>query len=122
MIHKLYLFVERMPSPNLCVLYVLFLYSAVYESPKYIVFHDNLMTPNIKACETFCDLMLLQKHFIKDMAKLSPYHQTSSTEGFHSLILRFAPKSVVFPFMGIMSRSAFILSLLYQMVYVNSYY
>ncbi|XDV25779.1 hypothetical protein PO909_029637 [Leuciscus waleckii] len=61
------------------------------------------LKPSTKACEKFCDLML-QGRLLKDIAKLSPHHQTSSIEGFHSLILKFAPKNVVFPFLGMLSR------------------
>lgn len=41
---------------------------------------------------------------MKDVVKLSPHHQTSSLEAFHSVILRFAPKNVVFPFIGMLCR------------------
>ncbi|XP_033992284.1 uncharacterized protein LOC117487734 [Trematomus bernacchii] len=41
---------------------------------------------------------------LKDVKKLSHHYQTSSLESFHSLILRFAPKNVVFPFMGMLCR------------------
>ncbi|XP_051988963.1 uncharacterized protein LOC127648343 [Xyrauchen texanus] len=47
------------------------------------------LTPSTKACERFCDLMINQR-LLKDVSKLSPHHQTSSVEGFHSLILKFA--------------------------------
>lgn len=56
-----------------------------------------------KACEKFSGLML-QGRLLKNIWHLSPHHQTSSTEGFHSLILKFAPKNVVFPFMGMLCR------------------
>ncbi|XP_041939471.1 uncharacterized protein LOC121700526 isoform X1 [Alosa sapidissima] len=48
--------------------------------------------------------ILLNKRVLKDVEKLSHHHQTSSLESFHSLILRFAPKNVVFPFMGMLCR------------------
>ncbi|XP_056231468.1 uncharacterized protein LOC130169075 [Seriola aureovittata] len=48
--------------------------------------------------------VLTEKRTLKDFAKLSPYHQTSSVEAFHSVILRFAPKNVVFPFLGMLCR------------------
>ncbi|XP_078124388.1 uncharacterized protein LOC144529259 [Sander vitreus] len=41
---------------------------------------------------------------MKDVAKLSPHYQTSSLEAFHAIILRFAPKNVVFPFIGMLCR------------------
>ena len=46
----------------------------------------------------FCKLekILSNKRILKAVAKLSPHHQTSSLEAFHGVILRFAPKNVVF--------------------------
>ncbi|XP_051255127.1 uncharacterized protein LOC127362901 [Dicentrarchus labrax] len=54
----------------------------------------------------FCRLekVLTNKRVLKDVEKLSPHYQTSSLEAFHSVILRFAPKSVVFPFLGMLCR------------------
>ncbi|XP_001921592.2 uncharacterized protein [Danio rerio] len=48
--------------------------------------------------------VLANKRILKDVAKLSPHHQTSTVEAFHSVILRFAPKNVVFPFLGMLCR------------------
>ncbi|XP_051510706.1 uncharacterized protein LOC127415798 isoform X2 [Myxocyprinus asiaticus] len=48
--------------------------------------------------------ILCNKRVIKDVEKLSHHFQTSSLEAFHSLILRFTPKNVVFPFMGMLCR------------------
>ncbi|XP_037649668.1 uncharacterized protein LOC119502670 [Sebastes umbrosus] len=48
--------------------------------------------------------VLTNKRILKDVEKLSPHHQTSSLEAFHSAILRFAPKNVVFPFLGMLCR------------------
>uniref|UniRef100_A0A9J8DC12 Uncharacterized protein n=1 Tax=Cyprinus carpio carpio TaxID=630221 RepID=A0A9J8DC12_CYPCA len=48
--------------------------------------------------------VLTNNRVLKDVAKLSPHFQTSSLEAFHSVILRFAPKSVVFPFIGMLCR------------------
>ncbi|KAL2076355.1 hypothetical protein ACEWY4_028056 [Coilia grayii] len=47
---------------------------------------------------------MTNKRTLKDVAKLSPHHQTSSLEAFHAAILRFAPKNVVFPFIGMLCR------------------
>ncbi|KAA0702421.1 hypothetical protein E1301_Tti017039 [Triplophysa tibetana] len=44
------------------------------------------------------------KRVLKDVEKLSHHSQTSSLETFHSVILRFAPKNVVFPFIGMLCR------------------
>ncbi|KAL1250795.1 hypothetical protein QQF64_018591 [Cirrhinus molitorella] len=40
----------------------------------------------------------------KGCGKASHHHQTSSLESFHSVILRFAPKNVVFPFTEMLCR------------------
>lgn len=48
--------------------------------------------------------VLCNKRILKDVEKLSHRFQTSSLEPFHSLILRFTPKHVVFPFMGMLCR------------------
>ncbi|XP_034081647.1 uncharacterized protein LOC117552380 [Gymnodraco acuticeps] len=49
--------------------------------------------------------ILNNKRVLKDVQKLSHHYQTSSLESFHSLILRFAPNNVVFPFMGMLCSS-----------------
>ncbi|RXN16500.1 hypothetical protein ROHU_027486 [Labeo rohita] len=48
--------------------------------------------------------LLTNKRVLKDVAKLSAHYQISSLEAFHSIILRFARKSVVFPFLGMLCR------------------
>jgi len=48
--------------------------------------------------------LLTNKKMLKDVAKLSPHHQTSSLEAFHAVTLCFAPKNVVFSFIGILCR------------------
>ncbi|CAM4299189.1 unnamed protein product [Leuciscus chuanchicus] len=48
--------------------------------------------------------VLSNKRILKDVAKLSPHFQTSSIKVFHSVILRFTPKNVVFPFLGMLCR------------------
>ncbi|XP_059419942.1 uncharacterized protein LOC132155140 isoform X2 [Carassius carassius] len=48
--------------------------------------------------------LLYNKRVLKDIEKLSHNFQTSSLEAFHSLILRFAPKNVIFPFIGMLCR------------------
>ncbi|RXN07569.1 hypothetical protein ROHU_032261 [Labeo rohita] len=48
--------------------------------------------------------VLCNKRVLKDVEKLSHHFQTSSLEAFHSLIIRFTPKNVVFPFMGMLCR------------------
>ncbi|XP_030269578.1 uncharacterized protein LOC115579945 isoform X2 [Sparus aurata] len=44
------------------------------------------------------------KRVLKDVSKLSPHHQTSSLEAYHSVVIRFVPKSVPFPFLGMLCR------------------
>lgn len=50
------------------------------------------------------ELIVTNKRLLKDVAKLSPLYQTSSIEGFHSLILRFAPKCVAYSYPGMLCR------------------
>ncbi|KAK7945009.1 hypothetical protein WMY93_000737 [Mugilogobius chulae] len=61
------------------------------------------LKPSTAPCEKLC-AMLLSPRFLKDVAKMSPEYHTSSLESFHSLILRFAPKNVVFSFPGMLCR------------------
>ena len=55
------------------------------------------------ACEKLV-MLLLGNRLLKDVVKLSSHYQTSAIEAFHSLILRFAPKNVAFPFIGMLCR------------------
>lgn len=48
--------------------------------------------------------ILNNKRVLKDVEKLSHHHKTSSLEAFHRVILRFAPKNVVFSFIGMLCR------------------
>nr|XP_055037185.1 uncharacterized protein LOC129424518 [Misgurnus anguillicaudatus] len=48
--------------------------------------------------------VLTNKRLLSDVEKLSPTYQTSAVESFHSIILRFAPKNVVFPYIGMLCR------------------
>ncbi|XP_030274805.1 uncharacterized protein LOC115582760 isoform X2 [Sparus aurata] len=48
--------------------------------------------------------VLTNKRTLKDVEKLSPHHQTPFFEAFHRVIPRFAPKNVVFPFIGMLCR------------------
>ena len=43
-------------------------------------------------------------YLLKDVAKLSPLHQTSGLETFHSLVNSFAPKSTHFFFQSMQAR------------------
>ncbi|XP_065146034.1 uncharacterized protein [Paramisgurnus dabryanus] len=59
--------------------------------------------PATKALYTV-EKLLTNKRMLKDVEKLSPHFQTSSLEAFHSVILRFAPKNVVYPYIGMLCR------------------
>ncbi|KAK0145629.1 hypothetical protein N1851_015461 [Merluccius polli] len=48
--------------------------------------------------------ILTNKRVLTDVERLSSRYQTSTLEAFHSVILRFTPKSVVFPFIGMLCR------------------
>ncbi|XP_056608949.1 uncharacterized protein LOC130426283 isoform X2 [Triplophysa dalaica] len=48
--------------------------------------------------------LLANRRILKDVKKLSPHFQTSSLQAFHSVILRFAPKTVVYPYHGMLCR------------------
>lgn len=65
-----------------------------------IHFHYNVGSLAIHKVEK----VLCNKRILKDVEKLSHHFQSSSLEAFHSLILRFTPKHVVFPFMGMLCR------------------
>ncbi|KAM9391758.1 uncharacterized protein KZ484_003309 [Pholidichthys leucotaenia] len=54
-------------------------------------------------CEKVVD-MINKTRVLRDVRKLSPGQQTSNVEAFHSLIIRFAPKSVHFSFLGMLTR------------------
>ncbi|KAM4620648.1 uncharacterized protein ACJ7VT_007296 [Polymixia lowei] len=48
--------------------------------------------------------VLTNRRVLEDVEKLNPHHQTSSVEAFHSVSLRFAPKNIVFNFLGRLCR------------------
>ncbi|XP_063055957.1 uncharacterized protein LOC134449779 [Engraulis encrasicolus] len=48
--------------------------------------------------------VLVNKRVLGDVERLSSRYQTSTLEAFHSVILRFTPKNVVFPFIGMLCR------------------
>ncbi|RXN20821.1 hypothetical protein ROHU_014028 [Labeo rohita] len=66
----------------------------------YDVSHIEKGTPAFYRLEK----VLTNKRILKDVEKLSPHHQTSSLKAFHSVILSFAPKNVVFSFLGMLCR------------------
>lgn len=56
-----------------------------------------------KASEKLSEI-ILSKQMQKDVPKLSPLHQTSQVEAFHSTINHFAPKMVSFSYHGLYCR------------------
>ncbi|XP_046885937.1 uncharacterized protein LOC124474096 isoform X2 [Hypomesus transpacificus] len=50
------------------------------------------------------EMVLTNKRCLTDVEKLSHHFQTSTVESFHSVIQCFAPKNVVFPFIGMLCR------------------
>ena len=54
--------------------------------------------------------VLMTKKALSDVEKLSPHYQTSIVESFHSAILPFARKRVVFLFTGMLYRYVFSLT------------
>ncbi|XP_052009413.1 uncharacterized protein LOC127662328 [Xyrauchen texanus] len=61
------------------------------------------LKPSTAACEKFTAI-LLSPRLLKDMLKISPEYHTSGIECFHSLILKFSAKNVVFSFRGMLCR------------------
>lgn len=53
--------------------------------------------------------VLTNKRVLNDVGKLSPHYQTSSFESFHGVILRFAPKNVVFLFVECYAANSMII-------------
>lgn len=48
--------------------------------------------------------LLTKTRFLKDLTRLSPLHQTSSLESYHSVVIHYAPKSVAFSYSGMKCR------------------
>ncbi|KAI4799884.1 hypothetical protein KUCAC02_016423 [Chaenocephalus aceratus] len=48
------------------------------------------------------ETLVTDKRLCKDIGKLSAVHQTSNVEGFHSLIIQFAPKCYVYSYTGML--------------------
>ena len=56
-----------------------------------------------KAYEGVYDI-LTAKALVTDIRKLSTQHQTSSVEAYHSVVIHFAPKLLVFSYEGMLCR------------------
>ena len=50
------------------------------------------------------DGLINKATLLRSVRKLSPLHQTSSLEAFHSLLLQFVPKHTAFSYMGMHAR------------------
>ena len=70
---------------------------------NYLCVDPSLSPADTKASEKLSDI-ITNTRFCSDVAKLSPAHQTSGLEAFHSVIIHFAPKSIAFSYSGILSR------------------
>ncbi|XP_039550333.1 uncharacterized protein LOC120495031 isoform X2 [Pimephales promelas] len=77
-----------------------------HEDPLYPECEHAIRKTTDKNSQAFNKLekLLTNKRMLKDVAKLSPHHQTSSLEAFHAVTLCFAPKNVVFSFIGMLCR------------------
>uniref|UniRef100_A0ABM0MDF2 Uncharacterized protein LOC102804858 n=1 Tax=Saccoglossus kowalevskii TaxID=10224 RepID=A0ABM0MDF2_SACKO len=60
------------------------------------------LKPSTKACEKLVDI-ITNTHLCNDVRKLSPLYQTYSLEGFHSLVIQFAPKMLAYSYNGMLS-------------------
>ena len=69
---------------------------------KYLI--NNIHTHlGSKACEKVSDI-ISNNRLMEDVRKLSPHHQTSSLESYHSVVNHFAPKLLAFSYVGIYCR------------------
>ncbi|XP_034722579.1 uncharacterized protein LOC117941677 isoform X1 [Etheostoma cragini] len=71
--------------------------------PKASKDHSKWFQPGTSALNRL-ERVLTNKRYLTDVEKLSHHFQTSTVESFHSVIQRFAPKNVVFPFIGMLCR------------------
>ena len=56
-----------------------------------------------KACEKLYNI-ICNSRLLVDVQKMSPQHQTSSLESYHSVVNHFAPKLLAFSFLGMHYR------------------
>lgn len=76
---------------------------------QYILcFYFFILQLGTAACEKLTQVILAPK-LLKDLENLSSDFQTSGLKSYHSLILRFAPKSVAFSFGGMLCRYVLVL-------------
>ncbi|KAK2143750.1 hypothetical protein LSH36_816g00015 [Paralvinella palmiformis] len=78
-------------------------HSPLYQMCHHRPSNKQWMKQSSKACEELVSL-IETKRLLKDMSKLSPLHQTSSVEAFHSVVLQFAPKLLTFGYKGMLAR------------------
>ncbi|KAL3873816.1 hypothetical protein ACJMK2_028655 [Sinanodonta woodiana] len=65
--------------------------------------HYKWLQSGTKACVKIEEVVLNQR-LAKDIKKLSPIHQTSNLESFHSVVNHFAPKMLAFSYIGMRNR------------------
>jgi hypothetical protein len=61
------------------------------------------LLPGTASCELLTEI-LTATALVKDVRRLSPKHQTSELEAFHSLVIQFAPKSSSFMWLAQLAR------------------
>ena len=65
--------------------------------------HMYVYITGTKAYDELCTI-LTKPALLTDIKKLSPKYQTSSVEGYHSVITHFAPKLLSFSYEGMACR------------------
>ncbi|XP_052434176.1 uncharacterized protein LOC127974730 isoform X1 [Carassius gibelio] len=65
--------------------------------------HNKWFQPGSRALKRL-HKVLINKRVLSDVEKLSPHYQTSIVESFYKVISHFAPKNIVFPFIGMLCR------------------
>ena len=78
-------------------------YCTILAKLQYVVSIHYIFCTDTKASEKLSGL-LTNTTLCKDIMRLSPIHQTSALESFHSVIIHFAPKYVPLSFLGMKCR------------------
>ena len=69
----------------------------------YVCMYVCISLAGTKAYDELCTI-LTKPALLTDIKKLSPKYQTSSVEGYHSVITHFAPKLLSFSYEGMACR------------------